>query len=390
MPSANGQGTDSIVAPAGPSATTTSSIPSVATPVSVLPTPLPRPTLVSARRVPFYRDEPLENITWDDMIAVRIAGCRALYAKQQDQKTDLILYINNVPLPTVKSSYRVPADVDTAVFFFDLSDNAHTDTIWRELLPAKAVLHGAGRMRVFVTAGLEKSDPILPEAQSYSEMKNNMTIQFFDRVWMYIFLGLFALVLYLVWLMCEKSELIKTTLPNDNTVFSLSKSQMVLWTVIVAGSYVYLWLVTADQPTIDGSILILLGISVGTTTISRKIDTSNFSRVTDPQNLVLKSKGFLYDILSDDSGISAHRLQNVLFTVVMACVFISSVVTHLEMPQFDSTLLALMGISSAGYLSLKPSELTNPPGGGVPQPGDVAPPPAPAPAAAMDPTIAGA
>ncbi len=318
------------------------------------------PTLVYAGRVHVYRDDPLDEATWNDIISIRLSGCRELYAKQKELGTELVLYINNIAVPAVRSSFPVPPNCDTAVFFFDLNDNAETDSIWRMLLPAKAVFQGTGRLRVFISAGLLHDRAAFPEGESYTHFKNNFTLIFFDKVWMWVFIGLFGICLYLVWLLCKKSELVKTIMPNGQRVFSLSKSQLVMWTMLVVGSYTYIWVVTGVMPQIDGSVLILLGISVGTTTISRSIDTSNFSKVTNPSSLTIKSKGFIYDLLSDDVGISAHRLQNVLYTVVMAAIFISTVLSQLYMPQFDSTLLALMGISSAGYLTLKPTELSSP------------------------------
>ncbi len=319
-----------------------------------------RTTLVHVGRVHVYKDEPSDEGTWDDILSIRIAGCRQLYARQKELGTDLVLYINNIAVPNVKSSFPIPPDCDTAVFFFDLNDNSQTDSVWRMLLPAKAVFNGKGRLRVFISAGLLNDRPAFPEGQGYTSFQNNFTLIFFSKMWMYIFLGIFAVCLYLVWILCSRSELIKTIMPNGERVFSLSKAQMVMWTMLVVGSYTYIWIVTGVMPKIDGSVLILLGISVGTTTISRTIDSSNFAKVANPAALTLKSKGFIFDLLSDDVGISAHRLQNVLYTIVMAAIFTSNVLSHLEMPQFDSTLLALMGISSAGYLSLKPTELSTP------------------------------
>lgn len=50
---------------------------------------------------------------------------------------------------------------------------------------------------------------------------------------------------------------------------------------------------------------------------------------------------------------SFHRLQIVIWTLVLAVVFVVSVAVSLEMPTFDAKLLALMGISSGTYLGFK-------------------------------------
>jgi hypothetical protein len=74
-----------------------------------------------------------------------------------------------------------------------------------------------------------------------------------------------------------------------------------------------------------------------------------FWRPTPPQ----LHQSFFLDILSDESGVSFHRLQIVIWTLVLAVVFVVSVIVSLEMPTFDNTLLALMGISAGTYLGFK-------------------------------------
>ena len=48
-----------------------------------------------------------------------------------------------------------------------------------------------------------------------------------------------------------------------------------------------------------------------------------------------------------------HRLQVLLWTFVLGVVFVASVAHVLSMPEFNTTLLALMGISGATYLGFK-------------------------------------
>jgi len=65
------------------------------------------------------------------------------------------------------------------------------------------------------------------------------------------------------------------------------------------------------------------------------------------------SKGFLRDILSDSSGYSFHRFQIFAWTIVLGIIFVSSVYNNLTMPEFSTTLLGLMGISSGTYIGFK-------------------------------------
>ncbi len=65
------------------------------------------------------------------------------------------------------------------------------------------------------------------------------------------------------------------------------------------------------------------------------------------------SAGFLRDILSDSSGYSFHRFQIFAWTIVLGVIFTSSVYNGLTMPEFSTTLLGLMGISSGTYIGFK-------------------------------------
>ena len=63
--------------------------------------------------------------------------------------------------------------------------------------------------------------------------------------------------------------------------------------------------------------------------------------------------GFLSDILSDANGISFHRLQMFVWTLILGLLFIYSVWMRLSMPEFSATLLALQGITAGTYLGFK-------------------------------------
>ena len=73
------------------------------------------------------------------------------------------------------------------------------------------------------------------------------------------------------------------------------------------------------------------------------------------------SEGFITDLLSDVNGVTFHRFQIVVWTIVLGLVFIYSVWTSLTMPQFSDTVLALMGISAGTYIGFKiPEQQTDP------------------------------
>jgi Flp pilus assembly protein TadB len=73
----------------------------------------------------------------------------------------------------------------------------------------------------------------------------------------------------------------------------------------------------------------------------------------EPTAAELVSQGFLRDLLSDGRQYSFHRFQIVAWTLVLGVIFVASVYEGLRMPEFNSTLLGLMGLSAGAYVSLK-------------------------------------
>ena len=66
----------------------------------------------------------------------------------------------------------------------------------------------------------------------------------------------------------------------------------------------------------------------------------------------MTSEGILKDILTDVNGITLHRFQMFVWTIVLGIIFINKVYTNLEMPDFQ-TMLGLMGISGGTYIGFK-------------------------------------
>ena len=165
-----------------------------------------------------------------------------------------------------------------------------------------------------------------------------------------------------------------TTLLRDGngpqSPFSLGRCQMAFWFFLVAWAFLFLWLVTGrgDTDTLTPETLVLMGISAVTGLGAAFIGSRGVAARRS-------SKGFLVDLVteSDVQGVSFHRFQIIMWTLVMGIIFVSEVLTRLAMPKFDTTLLALMGISSGTYLGFKFTDA----GGGAtaasPQPAAPAP-----------------
>jgi hypothetical protein len=73
-----------------------------------------------------------------------------------------------------------------------------------------------------------------------------------------------------------------------------------------------------------------------------------------------RGENFFKDITTDLNGPTVHRLQVVFWTVALGGVFLVGVYRDLAMPpDFSTTLLALIGLSGAGYVGFKYPEKNN-------------------------------
>jgi hypothetical protein len=180
-----------------------------------------------------------------------------------------------------------------------------------------------------------------------------------------------------------------------NAAYSLGKSQMAFWGLLVVLTFVGVLLLTGSMERIPPQVLILLGLSgatgLGAVVIGegkkagkkqeiaaletakqqlekqRLDDPAGFPQASQARLVEIgneiaelqralqppRSEGFWRDICSDGSGLSFHRLQVVLWTLILGATFVWEVTQAISMPEFSETLLILLGISSGTYLGFK-------------------------------------
>ncbi len=144
--------------------------------------------------------------------------------------------------------------------------------------------------------------------------------------------------------------------------FSLSRTQLAVWTTVIVSSYLYLTFCTGQGLDclsaglkLNTTVLVLLGISVGTTVAASAID-QNQKNTQQDRHQSEPSSGFLMDIMSDENGVSIHRFQNIVWTVVCMLIYIYKVYNCQQLPDLDPTLIGLTGISNAAYVTVKIKE----------------------------------
>ena len=212
-----------------------------------------------------------------------------------------------------------------------------------------------------------------------------------------LFMIVSALLILLVayYLIVNNTDMLK----DKNTGhYSLGKSQMTFWGLLVILAFISVWILTGTIEHIPEQSLILLGISGATGLSSILIGNSKKSNIlteitklrhdmqklieqrdisiTFPpenknqltahlqkieaisvqlknQNQPMQSNGFWRDICDDGDGMSFHRLQVVIWTIILGMIFARSVADSMSIPEFPETLLVLMGISNLTYLGFK-------------------------------------
>jgi len=158
---------------------------------------------------------------------------------------------------------------------------------------------------------------------------------------------------------------IYTNILRDSSVatdkpFSLARTQLMWWTLVIGLCVILYSGAYTTAPPITTTCLVLLGIGTATTMSARIIDSRQRDQLAAAGTTLTHQDqagdGFLADILSDDSGVSVHRFQAVVFNTIYGLSFLYSFWTRNAFPDYDGQALALLGISSAGYVGLKAFE----------------------------------
>jgi hypothetical protein len=245
---------------------------------------------------------------------------------------ELHLYLNGLELKKPVGSI---VDHDQRLALFDLSRASDDADIWAKIIGQP----GVGIAKVDVGAGFAGSGQL-----AHIEYPPfNIRIYKFSA----LLAGLAAFVAAVISLGCFASTSGVLRDGDSTTSFSLGRVQMAVWLYLVTAAFLYIWLVTGDyNGIVTPETLTLLGISAAT-------GLSAISLNAAPKSA---SGSFLDDILNDGSGVSLHRLQMLVWTIILAAVFLSEVYHSFRLPKFDTNLLILMGISGATYVGFKAKE----------------------------------
>jgi hypothetical protein len=290
-------------------------------------------------------------------ITVQVQHLDALWAQARctSPEKKIILFLDGRPITNV--SPDPPTDPKSKQLIFPLRRDEKSRDAWTNIL-------GYPRWEareISVSVGFEGQHPLPSTATT--------RLAAIPHGWFALWSGVFLVLVILFFWLALGSDVLRITgadpavvLQNGQTVrvrkmYSLSRVQAAWWFFLILASYLFIGLITGDySSTITGTVLVLAGISAGTTLASVVIDAGDQAVATKagaPMSPPPTTGSWLKDVLSDANGVSFHRFQMAVWTFVLGIIFMLTVYRELAMPVFSETLLGLLGISAGTYLGMK-------------------------------------
>lgn len=283
--------------------------------------------------------DPMQVGLGNRKVTVTVQGLSTLLEKAGGCQK-LSVFLDGSPLKGVPVESCNP---NTCRVRFHLDRNEENDAVWHTLLRSPT---GFTR-KVLVSVGPSQDEMI-------TTLVEDSQLEILPPTEFYIFVAILGVTLLVFLYLTRRTDILRNphVVPPEGAAppYDLGRFQMAFWFFLVVSAYVFIWMVTQELDTITGSVLGLLAIGSGTALGSSLIDGE---RPDSPAKEVRASRGFLHDVLHDARGLSLYRFQLFVWTLVLGVIFCISVYDGLAMPQFNPTLLGLMGISSGTFLGAK-------------------------------------
>lgn len=304
----------------------------------------------------------------NDEAVLYVRDLRLALRRYKRHKEDLRLYINDVPLPMVPEQLDTTHARNVGLVRFHLVRNSTTEPVWQDFyrIADKLDRHNTSFNIGFVDGQL---------GQAYGPIN----LLLISKIWLRVGFLILGLLIVGCWWLIGNSDFIRTDgsplIPSGEGVlqpgknaktplsisklyqkvpFSLAKTQTAFWTLLISGAYLMITVVTTALPPIPTGLLGLLGISVANGVFSQVLNQSQ-PDATAPwsQSNAQESRGWWADVLTENAGVSLSRLQFLVFNLIAGLYFVYYVSTRWAFYDFGSDILALISISSAGFLANK-------------------------------------
>lgn len=334
-------------------------------------------------------------------VTITIDSLRLYLRQTRREHAKFVLYLDWRPIRGTAS--RLVAGRDELQF--DVERTAESRDAWNSLLADRSGL-GAGRP-IAVSVGYE-NDPPIPSAVS-----RNITLLNNSGIVVTVLIVGFIIMAWLI--LRDGQRMIREPASPGSGVppLSLGRVQMATWFVIIVLSWIVVCVANGEIVSISETALALMGISAATgmgsvainsgrqadaetriqaaeqsqAQITARAESLKALAATAPSPAALAQisaetavvaeqqrqierelprltriarpagRDVIRDLLTDETGaVNLHRLQIVIWTIVLAVFFIYTLSRTLTMPEFNATLLALMGISGGTYVGFKLNE----------------------------------
>jgi len=351
-----------------------------------------------------------------DTLRVAVAGMSSWMALNKTDASKVHLVINGIPFPALPRGTRTGTQSTAPGFDFQLTRPLVTTA---DMDPWDTLIHALQRNTSVVTIALatDKGDVFTRTA--------NLNLVLTGENWRYAHF-VFALLLILLFFVMIQPGFLRdpppiTDIAPTDMAFSLGRSQMFFWTIMIGVGMLYLWCMTGSFWNINDTALILMGISGATalgasaigslpselqTRVAQypadkeelrmlrerqqkleqaltaaglphlaltgatptpeqgalaqvKADIQALETKLNQTKLMLmpkvQSSNLWHDLTRnvDENQTGLHRVQNLLFTLLLGGAFLWLVSDKLAMPYFPASALALLGISGTAYIGYK-------------------------------------
>lgn len=333
--------------------------------------------------------------------------------KEDCQKQEIALYLDGRKIEGLEPESGAPRP-DEGTLQYHLQRSDKSDEEWADLLGAPPLVGDFFYRPTEISVGLADAYAVPTSVKKFNLVRIRKYRFVVYTIGLLLMLGLLLWLAkssdILRDIGPQPSGLDARGQPRRKT-FSLARVQMAVWFCLVVASFLYIWQITGAYDILTASVLGLIGIGAGTylgaavidmgqqSNVSGQLETLQAEKATleseieqlqqqiaagpaadklgelqealDGKNTQLAgvdariaplmvaaapqpSQGLIKDILTDTGvGISFHRFQMFIWTLVLVVLFLVSVWNRLSMPEFSATLLALMGISNGTYLGFK-------------------------------------
>jgi hypothetical protein len=313
----------------------------------------PESTAPAVTNIYKFNNHSQEPVAINDLIVVEVNKFKGYYEKifcgeKSPCNAKIALSLDNRRIPGIFSE-PIIFEGEKGILHFRLMRDKTNDEVWSDLIGSADPRTIFSPRKTELSVSLATGENGTPIAKSYP-------VALLRFRWMHMLFWTIMLLLALTFIIkWDVRKLLKEDSADevaiDHRPYSLSRCQMLWWLFWVIVSYIFIYMATGAIDTITETVLGLMGIGSATTLGAVLIDANDDSKHDNTK----KSMGFWQDLLNSryQTGAGLHRLQLILWTMILTVIFLVSVYSKLSMPQLSPTLLALQGIASGTYLGFK-------------------------------------